>query len=278
LLYRRSGNEFALVLVSKEDILLVLRECHDAVTAGHFSLKRTVEQVQKLAWWPTWQTDVDKYCDSCNRCQKANKPTSKRFRLLQRIEEPKGRWEVINMDFVTALPLGGKENSNSVLVVVDQFSRRARFLPCHKDNSVLDVALLFWHHIINDVGCPRIIISDHDTKFTLEFWQHLFDLLGTKQSFSTAYHLQTDGLAERMIQTLEGMICRYCAFGFSFEDAKGYAHDCVSLLPVLEYTYNSSKHSTTGVSPFELERGWFTFMPKDVLLGNSVSLHPSGIC
>ncbi|KAG0147553.1 hypothetical protein CROQUDRAFT_697731, partial [Cronartium quercuum f. sp. fusiforme G11] len=41
------------------------------------------------------------YVASCERYQKANKPTGKRFGLLQRIEEPTYPWEIINMDFVT---------------------------------------------------------------------------------------------------------------------------------------------------------------------------------
>ena len=59
-------------------------------------------------------------------------------------------------------------------------------------------------------------------------------MLGTKLAFSTAYHPQTDGLAERMIQTLEDMLCRFCSFGMEFKTHDGYTHDWVSLLPALE--------------------------------------------
>lgn len=99
--------------------------------------------------------------------------------------------------------------------------------------------------------------------------------MGTKLSFSTAYHPQTDGLAEQMIQTLEDMLRRYCAFGLKFSDGDGYTHDWVSLLPILEYAYNSSIHSVTGKSPFELERGWTPYMPRDCLLSKTVQLHLS---
>jgi hypothetical protein len=178
------------------------------------------------------------------------------------------------MDFVTALPPGGKDSYNAVLVVVDRSSKRAQFLPCYKDSTALDTAMLFWTSIINDVGFPKVIISDRDPKFTSEFWQNLFDLLGTKLAFSTVYHPQTDGLAERMIQTLEDMIRRYCAFGMQFKDGEGYTHDWVLLLPALEYAYNSSIHATTGKTPFELEKGWIPHMPHDLLLSKVVTLHP----
>ena len=275
LLYHRKNNACSLVLTTKSDINNILFECHDNPFSGHMSLERTLERVKSVAWWMNWRQDVIDYCKSCDRCQKANKATGKRHGLLQEIQEPKSRWETINIDFVTGLPPGGKENYNCVLVVVDRFSKRARFIPCFKENNAMDIALLFWTHIIADVGCPSVIISDRDPKFTSEFWENLFNLMGTKLAFSTAYHPQTDGLAERMIQTLEDMIRRYCAFGINYKDKDGFTHDWTSLLPALEYAYNSSKHSITNKIPFELERGWIPNMPVTTILSKTVHIHPT---
>ena len=179
------------------------------------------------------------------------------------------------MDFVTGLPPGGAHSYNSVLVVVDRYSKRARFLPNHKDDTAMETALLFWNKIMADVGIPKVIISDRDPKFTSEFWRNLHDMLGTTLAFSTAYHPQTDGLAERMIQTLEDMLRRFCAFGLEFKNHDGYTHDWVSLLPALEYAYNSSKHSTTKECPYILERGWIPKMPKESLSEKLPNIHPT---
>ncbi|MBW0559952.1 hypothetical protein O181_099667 [Austropuccinia psidii MF-1] len=77
----------------------------------------------------------------------------------------------------------------------------------------MDTALLFRNNIISTWGVTKVIISDRDPKFTSEFWTNLYDILGTKLAFSTAYHPQTDGLAERIIQTMEHIIRRFCAYG-----------------------------------------------------------------
>ncbi|MBW0569204.1 hypothetical protein O181_108919 [Austropuccinia psidii MF-1] len=66
----------------------------------------------------------------------------------------------------------------------------------------MDTALLFCNNIISTCGVPKIIISDRDPKFTSEFWTNLYDMLGTKLAFSTAYCPQTDGLAERKTPAL----------------------------------------------------------------------------
>jgi hypothetical protein len=124
-------------------------------------------------------------------------------------------------------------------------------------------------------GIPRIIISDRDPKFTSEFWTGLHSMLGTKLAFSTAYHPQTDGLAERMIQTLEDMIRRFCSYGLEFKDNDGYNHDWVSLLPILELAYSTSIYSTTGKPPALLEKGWIPNLPKDFIKQGQKDIHPT---
>ncbi|MBW0510700.1 hypothetical protein O181_050415 [Austropuccinia psidii MF-1] len=74
-------------------------------------------------------------------------------------------------------------------------------------------------------------------------------MLGTKIAFSTAYNPKTDGLAERMIQTMEDIIRRFCAYGIEYKDHEGYSHDWVTLLPAVQLTYNTSQHSTKGNHP-----------------------------
>ncbi|MBW0485618.1 hypothetical protein O181_025333 [Austropuccinia psidii MF-1] len=108
---------------------------------------------------------------------------------------------------------GGKENFNAFVIIVDRFSKSVRCLPCHKEDTAMDNSLLFWNNIISTCVVPKIIISDRDSKFTSELWTNLYDMIGTKLAFSTAYHPQTDGLAERMIQTMEDIIKRFCADG-----------------------------------------------------------------
>ncbi|MBW0581419.1 hypothetical protein O181_121134 [Austropuccinia psidii MF-1] len=144
-----------------------------------------------------------------------------------------------------------------------------RFLPCHKEDSAMDTTLLFWHNIISTCGVPKIIISDRDPKFTSEFWTNLYDLLGTKRAFSTANNSQTDGLAERLIQTMEDILRRFCAYGIEYKD-----HDWVNLSPAVQLAYNTFQHSTTGRSPALVETGWNPLFPLDQLWKHLLTIHP----
>ncbi|MBW0491196.1 hypothetical protein O181_030911 [Austropuccinia psidii MF-1] len=180
---------------------------------GHMSEDRTKERVASTAWWPIWEQYLSEYINTCETCHKANRKHEDNHTLLQHIEEPKHPWETINMDWVTGLVPGGKEDFNTCLIIVDRFSKSVRCLPCYKDDTAMDTSLFFWNNIISTCGIPKIITSDRDPKFTSEFWTNLDDMLGTKLAFSTAYHPQTDDLSESMIQTMKEIIRRFCAYG-----------------------------------------------------------------
>ncbi|MBW0584142.1 hypothetical protein O181_123857 [Austropuccinia psidii MF-1] len=150
-----------------------------------------------------------------------------------------------------------------------------RYLPCHKEDTAMDTALLFWNNIMSTWGVPKMIISDREREFTSEFWRNLYDMLGTKLAFSTASHLQTDGLAERMIQRMEDILRRFCAYGMEYKHHEGYTHDWVTLLPAFQLAYNTSQHSTTGKTPAVVEKGWNPLLPVDHLKKNLLTIHPT---
>ncbi|MBW0565606.1 hypothetical protein O181_105321 [Austropuccinia psidii MF-1] len=91
-----------MALTDRTLINTILHECHDSVAAGHLSEDRTLERVKTCSWWPNWKKDVAEYCQTCDRCQKANRATGKKFGMMIQIQEPKSPW-------VTALPPGGTE-------------------------------------------------------------------------------------------------------------------------------------------------------------------------
>ncbi|MBW0582515.1 hypothetical protein O181_122230 [Austropuccinia psidii MF-1] len=139
----------------------------------------------------------------------------------------------------------------------------------------MDTALLIWNRVVSWTGIFTNIISDRDPKFTSALWTNLHQLFGTKPSFSTAYHPQTDSLAERMIQTLEDMVRRFCAYGLEFKDSDGFTHNWCTLLPALELAYNTSIHASTNNTPAVLEKGWNPKLPQDSLRKDLVEIHPT---
>ncbi|MBW0529266.1 hypothetical protein O181_068981 [Austropuccinia psidii MF-1] len=164
-------------------------------------------------------------------------------------QEPRRPWEIVHMNWVTGLPPGVDRIYNAFLMIVYRFSKTPIFLPCHKDDTAMDTALLIWNIVVSWTGIFTNIIIDRDPRFTSALWTKLHQLFGTKFSFSTAYHPQTDSLAERMIQTFKDMVRSICAYGLQFKDCDGFTHDWCTLLPAVELAYKTSIHASTNQTP-----------------------------
>ncbi|MBW0504639.1 hypothetical protein O181_044354 [Austropuccinia psidii MF-1] len=142
-------------------------------------------------------------------------------------------FEVVHIDLVTALLPGADKSCNSCLVIVDRYRKAHIFLPCHKHDNAMDIALPLQIIVISHTGLFKNIIINRGPKLTSALWTNPHTFCGTKLSVSTAYHPQTDGLAERMITTLEDMIRRFCAYELGFKYSDGFPHDWCTLITEL---------------------------------------------
>ena len=95
-----------------------------------------------------------------------------------------------------------------------RLTKSAHFIPVRIDYSMDRLAELYVDEILRLHGVPLSIVSDRDPRFTSRYWKELQSALGTKLNFSTAFHPQTDGQSERLIQVLEDML-RGCVMEFS---------------------------------------------------------------
>jgi hypothetical protein len=127
-------------------------------------------------------------------------------------------------------------------VIVDRLTKSAHFIAFKTGTLIPKLAEIYVEQIVKLHGIPSSIVSDRDPRFTSRFWESLQEALGTKLRLSSAYHPQTDGQSERTIQSLEDLL-RACVLegGGNWD---GY-------LPLIEFTYNNSFHSSIGMTPFE---------------------------
>ncbi|GJV92817.1 putative reverse transcriptase domain-containing protein [Tanacetum coccineum] len=116
------------------------------------------------------------------------------------------------------------------------------FLPMREKDSIEKLARLYMKEIVARHGIPVSIISDRDSHLTSRVWKALHKALGTQLDLSTAYHPQTDGQSERTIQTLEDIL-RACVIDFE----NGWDRH----LPLVEFSYNNSYHTSIKAAPFE---------------------------
>ncbi|GJX49965.1 putative reverse transcriptase domain-containing protein [Tanacetum coccineum] len=149
--------------------------------------------------------------------------------------------ENITMDFVTKLPKTSI-GQDIIWVIVDRLIKSAYFLPMKETDLMEKLTRQYLKEVVSRHGVPVSIISDQNSKFTSHFWQSLNKALGTQLDMSMAYHPQTDGQSERTIQTLEDMLCAYV-----IDFGKGWDIH----LPLVEFSYNNSYHTSIKVAPFK---------------------------
>jgi len=236
----------------------LLQSYHDAEVAGHMGVTQTLKSIQRHYHWNSIRRDVKKYVTTCAVCQRTKARTHRPYGLLAALPQPQQPWEEISMDMVTGLPpsidpISGK-TCNTILVIVDRFSKYALYIPTTTKLTSSGLAELLFHHVIRTYGIPQGIVSDRGSIFTSNFWKELCHQLAVKRRLSTAFHPQTDGQTERQNQRLEHYLRTFCTFNQS---------DWAQRLSLAQFTYNNSWHSTICKEPAHLLMGYLPRAPTD---------------
>ena len=226
---------------NSELISMILDEAHSSRMSVHPGSTKMYNDLKRQFWWPGMKRDISEFVSRCLICQQVKAEHQVPSGLLKPIMIPEWKWDRVTMDFVSGLPLT-QSKKDSVWVIVDRLTKSAHFIPVRTDFSLDKLAELYVSQIVRLHGVPISIVSDRDPRFTSRFWKKLQEALGTKMHFSTAFHPQTDGQSERIIQILEDML-RCCVLEFcgSWE----------RYLPLIEFAYNNSFQSSIKMAPYE---------------------------
>jgi hypothetical protein len=227
-------------------------EAHEAVMlalhtnglGGHSGVTVTYHKIRALFSWPNMKHDITQFSSKYEVCAKAKSEHNRLPGLLQPLPIPEQSWHTVSLDFIEGLPKS--KTFDTILVVIDKFSKYAHFIPLSHPYTTLTVAQVYLNNIYKLHGLPQIIVSDRDRVFTSAVWQELFRLTHTTLNTSSSYHPQTGGQTERLNQCLETYL-------------RCMIHDCPTKwfqwLPLAEYWYNTTYHSAHGTTPFEVLYG-----------------------
>ena len=192
-------------------------------------------------------TFLHKFILGCADCQAAKvntHPTVPRLSPLA-IENPLP-FSSISVDLITGLP--DSHGYDSVMVVVDHgLTKGVIYCPCTKNIDSEGIAQLFFTNVFPRFGLHSKIISNRGPQFASAFARELTHLLQYDVALSTAYHPQTDRETERVNQELETYLRLF---------ASNKPEDWSKLLPMAEFTHNSTTHSVTQRMPFSLMMGY----------------------
>ena len=127
-------------------------------------------------------------------------------------------------------------------------SKYAHFMTLAHPFSALEVAQSYLDNVFKLHGLPNSIVSDsdRDSVFLSNFWQALFSGHGVELNLSSSYHPQTDGQTEAVNRCLETYLRCMCS-----QEPKEWC----KWLPIVEWCYNTTCHSSIHMTPFEAVYG-----------------------
>nr|GEY08870.1 hypothetical protein [Tanacetum cinerariifolium] len=194
----------------------------------HLGIDKTLKMLQNHIIWPKMERDVEHYV------RLALSPSQK---------------SLVSPWLVYAC------QKDSIMVVVDRFSKIAHFIACHTTYDAVQVANLYFKEIVRLHEIPHSMVSDRDVKFLSHFWVTLWRKMGTKLKFSTSSHPQTDGRTEVTNCTLGSLLRSLINTNLKQWE---------ELLPQAEFAYNRAPNKTTGRSPFMVVYGLNPKTPLDL--------------
>ena len=219
----------------------VMREAHHSRFTVHPGETKMYHDLRGQFWWHGMKRDVASFVSKCLTCQRVKVEHHRPAGLLQSLPVTKWKWDHVTMDFVTGFPKTN-QGKDGVWVVVDRLTKSTHFLAIRTTDSLLTLSKLYVREIVRLHGVPLSIVSDRDVSFTSRFWKSLQKALGTELRLSTTFHPQTYRQSEIVIQILEDMF-RACVLDFQ--------GSWVEHLPLIEFAYNNSFRSSSGMAPYE---------------------------
>ena len=109
-----------------------------------------------------------------------------------------GPWQEISIDFITNLPpsRNNKAVYNTILIIVDHFSKMSLYIPAEKSWRAEDLADNFVKRVISRFGVSKGVVSDRGLVFISRMWAEICIVIKQQRHLSTIFYPQTDGQTE----------------------------------------------------------------------------------
>ena len=188
LVYSRSGAVY--VPDDRRLKTRLLELAHDAV--GHFGRTKTVERLSRHCVWTGMTKEVEEYCRGCAVCAVNKSSNELPAGTLRPMPIAERVWDSVGVDFTGPLPETAS-GYNSIMAVVDRFSKMVRFRPCKTSITGIQAGRLLLDEMLGLGRIPTSIVSDRDVRYTGAAWGQLWRALNTEPKMSTGYHRRQTG-------------------------------------------------------------------------------------
>ena len=232
-----------------------IRECHNTIV-GHGGVERTLRKLEENQLvWPGQRKQVRQFVRSCSHCQKMQqiKPVIVANRQMLAAFQP---MQQIAIDFIEGLP-DSQEGQNTILVIIDTFSRFVELYPCRGTGAEVACACVLQH--LGRYGVPDEILSDNGPAFISELFETLCRILGAEHTKITPYSHEENGIVERANKEVTRFLTDLVL------DTKVVRNWAV-VLPLVQRIMNAAFHENVGATPASLVFGNCIDLDRNLIL------------
>lgn len=242
-------NKKRKILTDPEDIKQILKDYHNSSIGGHQGFQRTFRRIQQEYSWKNMFNDISKYIKTCDSCQKNKKLIHSKM-PMKITSTSSAPLERIALDIVGPLPL--TPNGNKYLLTFqDDLTKFVGAIPIPTQEADI-IVRAFTEKIVLQYGIPKTILTDQGANFLSDLLKGVSKLLGIKKLQTTAYHPESNGALERSHSTFKEYLRNYI---------NPQRDDWDSWIPFGIFTYNTTPHTATKYSPYELLYGFKPEIP-----------------
>lgn len=239
-----TGKHVDKILVPYEYRLELLKQNHQTPPNAHFGIKKTIEKLSRLYYWPGLSKDVQDYILHCQECQRFKPSNTLRQGYMKEREQPMIPWQIVSLDLIGPLPRSRK-NNKFILVVVELCTKWVCAIPL-KSATTKAVTDALLNNVILEYGVPEIILTDNGTQLTSLNFHEFCKKLNIRINYTPRYFPQANP-TERYNRTIKTAISMFIQ-----EDDH---NDWDKNLPYIIFALRTFRNETTGYSPAKLHCG-----------------------
>ena len=232
-----------------------LRQVHAGLTGGHFGVRKTLDQVQRRAYWPHWRADTRRFVRQCEVCQTYHRGKLPRTAHLQPLMAG-APMEKIHFDLTGPHPRS-RRGSVYILTCICPFTKWAEAFPL-PNKEAPTVARILVEQVICRYGTPIGALSDRGREVDGTLMNEICHRLGIDKMRTTAYKPSTNAQVERFHGTLNAIMAK---------TVNENQNDWDLQLPYVMAAYRASRHEATGMTPNYLMLGREVRAPVDLMFG-----------